>query len=219
MRGSMIRRAGVFLLVAGAALLLFAAVGLILASLPPRGWQDPLQIAANPTSADRAQSLEQNLAAAVTRIREPNARWAIRIHAQDVNAWLAVRLPQWRSHDPSFAWPLEGVAAELRCESGCLTLLLETGGRIFSCDVRLTVGEGAVRLQPAGGAIGRLPIPSGGAVAWRFLEGEAVAQKQLPTLHRLQDGRTVEICAVDVVDGAIEIECITRSAASAADGR
>ncbi|MBM4101075.1 MAG: hypothetical protein FJ256_02285 [Phycisphaerae bacterium] len=219
MRGSPMRRAGVFLLVAGAALLLFAAAGLILASLPPRGWQDPLQIAADPTSADRARSLEQNLAAAVSRIREPNARWAVRIHAHDVNAWLAVRLPQWRSHDPSFAWPLEGVAAEVRCDPGCMTLLLETGGRIFSCDVVPSVEGGAVRLQPARGAIGRLPVPSGGAIAWRFLDGETAAQKQLPTLHPLHDGRTVEICAVDVVDGAIEIECITRSAASAADGR
>jgi len=219
MRGSSLRRAGVFLLVAGAALLLFVAAGFILASLPPRGWQDPLQLAADPSSADRARSLEQTLAAAITRIREPGARWAIRIHADDVNAWLAVRLPQWRSHDPSFAWPLEGVAAEVRCDPGCVTLLLETGGRIFSCDVLPSVEGGAVRLRPASGAIGRLPLPSGGAIAWRFLEGETISQQRLPTLHRLQDGRTVEICAVDVVDGAMEIECITRPAASATDGR
>lgn len=219
MRGLLMRRTGVFLLLAGGALLLLAAAGFVLASLPPRSWRDPLQIVADPTSADQARNLEQGLAAAISRIREPGARWAIRIHANDVNAWLAVRLPQWRSHDPSFAWPLEGVAAEVRCDAGCMTLLLQTGGRIFSCDVVPSVQHGAVQLQPAGGAIGRLPVPSGGAIAWRFLEGETAVHRRLPALHRLADGRSVEICAVDVVDGAVEIECITRPAASPADGR
>lgn len=219
MRASRWRRAAVVLLVAAAAVLLLAVVGVILASLPPHGWRDPLQITADPTSVERAQSLEQNLAAAISRVRPPNARWAVRIHADDVNAWLAVRLPQWRSHDPSLVWPLEGVFAELRCDAGSLTILLEKGGRIFSCGVATRVEGGVIRLRPEGGAIGRLPVPSGGALAWRFLDGEAAAQQQVSALYPLQDGRTIEICAVDVVDGAIEVECVTRSAAPASDGR
>jgi len=212
------RRVGRFLLVAGAGLLLLAG-GAVLASLSPRGWRDPLQIAADPTSLDRARTLEQNLASAISRIREPNARWAIRIHAADVNAWLAARLPQWRAHDPSFAWPLEGVGAQVRFDAGCMNILLATDGRIYGCEVVPSIEGDAVRLQPASGTIGRLPVPFGGAVAWRFLEGEAAATNQFPTVHRLQDGRMIEVCAVDVVDGAIEIEFMTRPAVPAADGR
>ena len=219
MRGFSGRRVVRFLLIAGALLLLLAVGGAILASLSPRGWKDPLQIAADPTSLDRARNLEQNLASAITRIREPNARWTIRIHAVDVNAWLVARLPQWREHDPSFAWPLEGVSAQLRFDAGSITILLATDGRIYSCEVVPRIEGNAVRLKPTSGAIGRLPVPFVSAVAWRFLEGEAVATNQVPTVHRLQDGRLIEVCAVDVVDGAVEIECMTRPAVPAADGR
>lgn len=184
--------------------------GWILASLSPSGWIAAETIRDDPESDRRGCDLEQNLAAAITRVRDPGASWAIRIQDLDVNAWIACRLPQWKDHDPTLAWPIEGATARLRFDRDCATILIEMDGRIWSGSFEMIVEAGGIRLVPGWGAVGMLPIPDGARLASRWLEGVAADKLLLPRLFKLGDGRSVEVRRIDIRSGAAEIEFVTR---------
>lgn len=186
----------------------------LLARTEPAGWTDPQHTAQDPAAAERARALEQNLAAAITRVRTSGEPWAVRIHAADINAWIATRLPLWQGYDPAFAWPLEGVAAQVQFTPGAATLLMRTDGWTYGCRVAARVAGGRVRIEPGSGSVGRLPIPLGGMIAWRLLQGNAAADQGIPAVHALHDGRSIEVRAVDFVDGAVEVEFATSGAAA-----
>ena len=193
-----------------AALALLVATGWILATLAPANWIEADLLRADPQSASAARDLEQNLAAAIARVRPKDSAWAIRIQENDINAWIVTRLPLWLEHDPSLAWPMDGVEPQLHFSAGSATLSVAVAGRVYSGTFTAVVSRGAIQLTPGWGAIGRLPIPDGAWIATRYLRGAAATTLSVGSIFKLGDGRQVEIRQVDFVEGAIEIEFITR---------
>lgn len=193
-----------------ASLVVLAAAGYVLSNRLPSWWVDPALLAADPASELRGGELEQQLAASVSKVRPQGASWAMRIRQTDVNAWIAARLPQWKEHDPSLVWPVEGAATQVRFEEGCAIVALAMEGRVWSATCAIEVVPGAIAIVPSAGAIGTLPVPGGAALAMRWLEGAGAKTLRLPRIFALGDGRHIEVLHIDVHPGTIEIECITR---------
>lgn len=90
----------------------------------------------------------------------------MRVRAEDANAWLALRLPQWLVHDRELPWPKGVELVQIRTSPpDRLTLAVKRGGYYWSLDLRATLENGTLALEPAGGAIGRLWLPWVGASA------------------------------------------------------
>ncbi len=188
----------------------------LLSSWAPSWWRDSSALAAEPESDRRARDLEQNLAAAVSRVRPDGEAWAIRIQDADINAWLAIRLPAWTSHDPTLAWPIPGASAQVRFEAGHAIVGLALEGRVWTGAFGLFVEPERIRIEPGSGAVGRMPVPAGAAMVAKLLEGEGATTLSLPRAYALGDGRTLELRRIDIVEGAIELEFATRHATAAA---
>ncbi|MSR44016.1 MAG: hypothetical protein EXS15_01470 [Phycisphaerales bacterium] len=189
---------------------LIAVVGWILSQCVPPSWINAQKLRDDPESVARARDLEQNLAAAIARVRPKDEPWAIRIRDLDINAWVATRLPQWIDHDPTLAWPVDGAQAQVHFGAGTATISIAAQDRIYSGSFTTTVTQRGIIVLPGWGAIGRLPIPGGASMVTRWLKGAAAESLELPKSFRLGDGREVEILHVEFVAGALEIEFLTR---------
>ncbi len=189
---------------------ILCAIGWWLSTLAPLAWIDPKTLAEDPESDRRGRELEQNLAAALARIRPAGEPWAIRIHDIDINSWIARRLPQWSEHDPSLAWPIVGATAQVHFDSQVATVSISINDRIWSGSFTSVVEAEGVRLIPGWGAVGFIPVPGGARFATRLLEGDGASTLFLPRIFKLGDGRQVEIRRIDLVSGAVEIEFVTR---------
>jgi len=181
---------------------LAVGAGAWLAFRTPSWWSPP---SARPGAVsredDRARALEQGIAAELTKVRPSGQRFAMRIRAEDANAWLALRLPQWLVHDRELPWP-KGVEL-VQVHAGApdrLTLAAKRDGVIWSISVRAVIENGRLRLEPRGGAIGRLWIPwlgNGGRDDGRGALGIAALVPELaaPTdaILPLPDGRRLRL--------------------------
>ncbi len=182
----------------------------LLASAKPSWWVPPESQRADEPLRQRARDLEQNLAAAISRVRPSGEPWAIRIRDGDVNAWLATRLPEWKEHDPTLAWPMDGVEAQVRFERGSAVVSISSGDRVWSGWIEPEIDGEFIRWVPGRGALGRIPVPYGATLAMRFVEGDAAKLLSIPRTFKLGDGRQVEVRQVEFVDGAMEVEFVTR---------
>ncbi|MSR69324.1 MAG: hypothetical protein EXS17_03145 [Phycisphaerales bacterium] len=186
-----------------------AAVAFVASNRAPSWWVDPVVLADCAQSESTGRELEQQLAATISKIRPAGESWAIRIRDEDINAWIAARLPQWKEHDPLLAWPVAGAATQIRFNEQSATIAIAMEGRVWSGSCAITVVPGAIAIVPEAGAIGLLPIPGGAALALRWLEGEGAKTLRLPRTFNLGDGRQVEVLHIDLHQGTIEIECAT----------
>ena len=190
-------------------LIAIATTAYLLSMRAPSWWVDPLALAHDPLSAAKGSELEQQLAAAISKIRPSAEPWAIRIRDTDINTWIAARLPQWKAHDPALAWPMDGAAVQVRFDEQIVTIAIAAEDRVWSASCSVAVVPEAVAIMPEGGAIGLLPLPGGAALTLRWLEGDGARTLRLPRTFNLGDGRQVEVLRVEVRAGAIEIECAT----------
>ncbi|MBU3728559.1 MAG: hypothetical protein FGM37_04835 [Phycisphaerales bacterium] len=180
-----------------------------LGSSPPMWWAPPE--AADPDADRRARELESNLTAEIHRIRPADERWAVSLRDADVNAWLAIRLPAWRDFDASIPWPPDAGLAQVRFKPGQVQVAIDREGTIWSAVVEPAVAADRVSCPPTHGGVGALPIPYGASLALELLQGgtEAAARGS-PRTFRLGDGRTVEITDVEVRDGELLLQFVTR---------
>lgn len=188
-----------------------AATGALwwLGSSPPMWWSPP---AAADSDADRrARELESNLTAEIHRIRPADERWAVSLRDADVNAWLAIRLPAWRDFDASIPWPPDAGLAQVRFLPGQVQVAIDREGTIWSAVVEPSVAMDRVSCPPTHGGVGALPIPYGASLALDLLQGgtEVVARGS-PRTFRLADGRTVEITDIEVREGELLLQFVTR---------
>lgn len=192
----------------GAVIVMAAMWGLTL--WPPAWWVDPAQLKADANSDLRGRELEQNLASAIQRIRPDGEPWAISIRDGDINAWIAARLPLWKEHDPSLAWPLEDAFAQVHFAEGMGIVAMGIQGRVWSGGFAAAPMSDAIVVEPGDGAVGRLPIPGGAWLVTRLMEGDGAKNLKLPSSFRLSDGRVVEIRRISFGEGTVEIEFVTR---------
>lgn len=180
-----------------------------LGSSPPTWWAPS---AATDSDADRrARELEANLTAEIHRIRPADERWAVALRDADVNAWLSIRLPAWRDFDATIPWPPDAGLAQVRFLPGQVQVAIEREGTIWSATVEPAVAADRVTCPPTHGGVGALPIPFGASLALDLLQGgtEAAARGS-PRTFRLGDGRTVEITDIEVRDGELLLQFVTR---------
>lgn len=180
-----------------------------LGSSPPLWWSPP---AASDSDADRrARELEANLTAEIHRIRPADERWAVALRDEDVNAWLAIRLPAWRDFDASIPWPPDAGLAQVRFLPGQVQVAIDREGTIWSAVVEPAVAADRVACPPTHGGVGALPIPYGASLALDLLQGGTdAAARGSPRTFRLGDGRTVEITDIEVREGELLLQFVTR---------
>lgn len=180
-----------------------------LGSSPPMWWSPP---AASDSDADRrARELESNLTAEIHRIRPADERWAVALRDADVNAWLAIRLPAWRDFDASIPWPPDAGLAQVRFGPGQVQVAIDREGTIWSAVVEPAVAADRVACPPTHGGVGALPIPFGASLALDLLNGGTdAASRGSPRTFRLGDGRTVEITDIEVREGELLLQFVTR---------
>ena len=170
----------------------------------------------------RARQFEQSFASEVTRGRDLNTPWAIRIREGDLNAWFWIRLPNWVAHlhgsDSAGAQPF----LQAGLEHDRVRLMSESMALAFVP----TIHERSTILQPASGSsLGRLPVPpvlfrwSASAIDLTQLteavmggglpSDQSVSESDLddrpdgidlPSLFPLGDGRRVELLEIQMDD-------------------
>ncbi|MAB29382.1 MAG: hypothetical protein CMJ53_08940 [Planctomycetaceae bacterium] len=191
-----------FMLVVGLTIL----IGLIFSS--PDSFQAP-PASMLKTASERARLFERNFVSELTRIRKPQAEWAVRIREEDLNAWLWVRLPQWMSH----------VGADESVDLGSMQAILESNrilvtstGWVLAFEPEVRSEGLAIHPRP-GSSLGRLPVPgvlvlpfSSGLDFDRMLNslgGVSSTAESLPGRFKLGDGRTVELLETRLGNGEL----------------
>jgi hypothetical protein len=188
-------------------------------------WYSPPDPGAQPV-ATLAETVEYRMTEEFQKIRDEDA-WTLRIHEEQVNAWLAARMPEWIAHEPDLEWPREFGIPQIRVDGRGIDLAIPVGagGRsavlIARLDPEIVGGQMHLNLERAG--IGRLSLPGepaqtlmsaieqvapGGA-----LDDEAVqsllsllsGEQGISSLVDLSDGRRVELLDLTLADGMIEL--------------
>ena len=190
----------------------------LLVAIPPSGWSP---VPADPAAAEvRGEALEHFLSAEFSRVRPDDAPWAIRLREDDVNAWIATRLPKWEANAGNPPPP----AAEVRFRAGEVRLRIALAG--FGVDPVLEAGVAPAVVDGPGGtalalrlrslSLGRLPLPRVGAslisASLRAAGLRAATPSAVSTVtedrftvdYGLSDGRTVRLDAIAVeADGLV----------------
>jgi len=192
----------------------------LLVSIPPSGWSP---VPADPAAAElRGEALERFLSAEFSKVRPDDSPWAIRLREDDVNAWLATRLPKWEANAGNPPPP----AAEVRFRSGEVFVRMVLAG--FGVDPVLEAGLAPAVVDGPGGtaltirlrsvSLGRLPLPRFGAslIAESLRAAglraatpsavSAVTDDRFGVDYALSDGRTVRLDAIAAEEGGLVLE-------------
>ena len=180
-----------------------------------------------------ADTAERRLLEEAQEVRAPEESWTVRIREEQVNAWLATRLPAWIAHRGDIEWPQQLGMPQVNFENDGVTVAVElgpeSGRRIVVARFVPNMIDGMLRLQIDMVALGRLALPGApvnvildsirDTVPDTFLDQPEVqaAIKRLfggesiePEL-RLVDDRVVRVVAVKCGEATLELSCVTRS--------
>ncbi|TVQ57655.1 MAG: hypothetical protein EA377_00725, partial [Phycisphaerales bacterium] len=146
-----------------AGLLLLALVTVVLLITPP-GWYRPPS-PDNELAVQLAEIAEQRLAEEAYLIREPDEPWSLRIREDQVNAWLALRMPDWISNHTDREWPAAFGTPQVRFRTDRILLAVRIdtayGRRTFVIHFEPDVDEQSqFRPRVSGIGIGRLGTAS-----------------------------------------------------------
>lgn len=205
-----------------------------LTSQAPSWWH----AATPPISAratERAELLERGVSSALYRLPEQDGPWTVEVHAEDVSAWLAQRLPRWLDNR-GLQWPravsfprvwfahgmvMAGVTitpapgAAPRVVAVTFTPAMSDRAELSAQAVEVQIGRLAI---PASRALARLGpwlpegLPADQTVQWvaQVVEGK---RPMVSRLHvRLDDGRLVRLTGFELIDGAIRLTCVSEPA-------
>jgi hypothetical protein len=193
------------------------AIGLWQLTWMAPAWWAPLDPSDEQT-AQLAERVEYRLAEEAHKIRPEPKTWWIEIKQDQINAWLAARLPEWVAHAHGIQWPAEVGLPQVNVDMGAVRLGLDietdAGTRYVVAHLKPSIVAGELALTLDGMSVGRLWIPgsSVGAVvdrladtdAGRFLDDPGVkaligllegGRRIDPTLT-LDDGRRVRVLDV-----------------------
>jgi hypothetical protein len=177
-----------------------------------------------------AERVEYNTTVQMQKIRNAGESWTVRLEQDQINAWLAARLPEWIAHE-SGDWPEEFGIPQIRIDEAGVDLAIEigAGGRSGVLVSRLApqIVDGRLRLNLEEAGVGRLTVSGepaqklidaferlapGGAVGEdtvRQLLDVLSGEEGLPSLLDLSDGRRVELTALTLGQEMIDIACRT----------
>jgi hypothetical protein len=171
-----------------------------LAGMAPAWWSPPDP--EDEQTTQLAERVEYRLAEEAHKVRAEPAPWWIEIRQDQINAWLAARLPEWVAHTHGIRWPAGVGLPQVSLDSGTvrvgLDLETETGPRYLVAHLAPAIVDGELALALEGMSVGRLWLPgsSVGAImdrlrhteAGRFLDDPALE----PVLEILDGGRRID---------------------------
>lgn len=196
----------------------------------PSWWQPP--DASDETVVELGHGTEMDVIAAVHRIRPAaDPVWHYRLRNDNMNAWLAVNLPQWFEHREGRSWP-ENVSLPLVSarENGFnlgLKLPEEWGSKILAVRVLPAFEEdGRLRLTLDRVALGRVSVPGAAAEALLDVARDAFrtnaeetdidriasilfGEQTLSPILRLNDGRLVRLEGIELAESSVIFTCRT----------
>lgn len=207
-------------------LLSLAALGVVyfLSRRPPSWWNPP--IADEPSALALAESFEQRFAGEVSRVRPDEAPWAVRIGEDQLNAWLALRLPRWLEHAGA---PAEAMV-QAHVRDGAIELAVRPSptSAVGVVEATPTLRDGALSLTISRVGLGAIGLPGASAdLIVATLESLADVPDQDDTTHAalallrgrnvpaqvdLGDGRRVELLDIELRRGEIiaQLRTLTR---------
>ncbi len=195
-------------------------------------WYAP-PVAADPLVQQTAETVEYRLVEEAHRARPVDDPWAVRITEEQINAWLAARLPEWAAHQSGVAWPDTIGAPQVRVTDAALTLSLPFGApdarRYAMAEFRPAVVDDRLRLRLERVGVGDMWLP--GAPV-RFVMGRILAvapdafaedpdviaainvisgDDDLDAVLELADDRVVRVRRIGLEDGAAVLVCDTQA--------
>lgn len=192
--------------------------------MPPAWFQPPA--APGAADADMAEGIEYQVVETFHKLRPETDTWTVRIREEQINAWLAARLPDWIAHH-EIDWPEDFGLPQARVGPAGIDLAVEVGAgegrRVVVTRIAPRLVDGAIRLDVERVGVGRVALP--GEAAGRVLDiidriapgsviDEDMAQRLVAVLTdgdgfgpaiELGDGRRVELVDVVLTDGAIAL--------------
>jgi hypothetical protein len=180
------------------------------ARTPPRWFRSDL--VGDDSMESRSASFEQALAAQFTKVRGDDRVWSIRIPEEDMNEWLASRLPKWLEFEKHGAAKEVG-RVQVCCMDGHIEIASECRWGIGCLDISPRIAKGPdgtrVDLSSTTAAIGHLQVPA-------FLVSALRPTDLFDSLHesefRLADGRRVKVQDIEVLPGEIRLKLETAPA-------
>ena len=195
-------------------------------------WYQPADPDA-PEVAALAERVEYGLVEAYHKIRPEGDPWQVKVRDEEVNAWLATRMPEWIAHDEQTEWPSEFGTPQIDIGPEGINVAVEVqlGDRKQVLVSRLTpqFSDGQMQFKIDRVGLGRLAIPGVAATKLLNMVDEIapggvldadIAQKLMskaggmggmsdadglsPDLE-LGDGRIVELLNMRLQDGAIDL--------------
>lgn len=193
-------------------------------------WWSPVDLS-DANVAIEAEQFEYSLIEKSHKIRPKSEPWAIRIHDEDINAWLAERLSAWLTHDQDLNWPENISMPQIRLSKDQITLAVEireeNRSRVVSLKLEPQMIDEELLLRIDGISLGRLSLPGrpvAQVASWLneaapegffddlrvsrlldlLLEGRAIKP-----IQSLSDGREVRLVDIACEDGSLVLKCIT----------
>jgi hypothetical protein len=125
-------------------------------------WWSPIETDVETTAA-LAERVEYRLAEEAHKVRPEPKPWWIEIREDQINAWLASRLPEWIAHEQGLQWPAEIGQPQVHLESGAVTMgvdiATDAGTRYVAARVVPRIADGELALALDGISVGRVWIP------------------------------------------------------------
>lgn len=230
----MARRVVIIAIVVFVAAAVLALLGWMASQRPPEWWAPPRADDAQAMAV--AENLERRLSEEISRVRPDEAPWAVRLHESQLNAWLALRMPQWIAHTGQQV----DAQAQVRLVDGAIEIAMrragaapEGEGPVGVLRIRPQVVDGRMHAEVDAVGLGSLALPGGvsdmavrsaESVLRAFSEeagGASVDGQQTaalaamlrgeatPARWSLGDGREVELRALELAPGELVVQCAT----------
>jgi hypothetical protein len=193
-------------------------------------WWSPVDPADEQT-AELAQRVEYRLVEEAHKPRAEPEPWWIEVKQDQLNAWLAARLPEWIAHEHGVQWPAAVGRPQVNVSDGGMSVGVDVetnaGTRYVVAHLAPTVANDTLSLGLEGLSIGRAWVPGAplGVVldqmratgVGEFLDDPGVEQvlglledgRGLEPMVTLGDGRRVRVLAVRCDRGALLLQAQT----------
>jgi hypothetical protein len=193
-------------------------------------WWSPVD-PANEQTAELAQRVEYRLVEEAHKARSEPEPWWIEVKQDQLNAWLAARLPEWVAHEYGVQWPAAVGRPQVNVDQGGISVGVDIetdfGPRCVVAHLAPAVVGDRLSLGLQGLSIGRVRLPGAplgvvleqmrAAGVGDFLDDPGVGQvlallqdgRGIAPTVTLGDGRRVRVLAVRCDRGAVLLQAQT----------
>jgi hypothetical protein len=192
------------------------------------GWYEPPD-PADAEVAELADLVEFRVTEEAFKIRPEDEPWTLRVREEQINAWLAARLPVWFTDQTEEPWPDEIGTAQVHLVPTGVALALPIGPaeyrRVVVATVVPSIHRDGLRLQLRELSVGRIAVPGDPVQGLLDFVGEQVPQedqgmwmgvvdlitgkRSIPPVLELSDGRQVELTSLECLRGAVDLTSTT----------